>query len=169
MQSLTEGQEQFMARMTEVFKMLSHQGKIRREIGETSHGKNHEAEGEDSHADTIGRSPHFAPRNVKLDFPRFNGEEDPTTWVCRAEQFFRFQGTNEGDKTALASFHLKGEAQLWYQILLRKGREIGWAEFTERLFARFRPTQYYNPFEELTKLQQEESVRDCQAKFEALL
>jgi hypothetical protein len=56
---------------------------------------------------------------------------------------------------ALASFHLEGEAQLWFQILLREGREIGWPEFKEGVFARFGPTQFYDPFGELTKLQQE--------------
>jgi hypothetical protein len=30
-----------------------------------------------------------------------------------------------GSKVALASFHLEGEVQLWFQILLRKGRERG--------------------------------------------
>ena len=30
------------------------------------------------------------PKVTKLDFPRFNGSEDPTSWVCRVEQFFEF-------------------------------------------------------------------------------
>jgi len=108
-------------------------------------------------------------RHVKLDFPQFNGEEDLTSWVCRVEQFFRFQGTTEEDKVALASFHLEGEAQLWFQILLREGREIGWPEFKEGVFAHFGPTQFYDPFGEFTKLQQEGGIRDYQAKFKSLL
>ncbi len=47
-----------------------------------------------------------APRLVKLDFPRFNGGEDPTSWICHAEQFFRFYETPLEDQVALASFHL---------------------------------------------------------------
>jgi len=43
----------------------------------------------------------------------------------------------------LASFHQEGEAQLWFQILLREGREIGWPEFNG-VFARFGPTQFYD-------------------------
>ena len=73
---------------------------------------------------------------MKLDFPRFKGKEDPTAWVCRAKQFFRFNGTQEEEKTSLASFHLEGEAQLWHQILLQEGGEIAWAEFKEGLFVR---------------------------------
>ncbi|KAJ0101439.1 hypothetical protein Patl1_05485 [Pistacia atlantica] len=47
-----------------------------------------------------------APKLVKLDFPRFNGNEDPTSWLCRVEQFFEFQRTLEEEKVALASFLL---------------------------------------------------------------
>jgi hypothetical protein len=168
-QSLTKGQDQILARLAEIFEELSIQKKFRREEGETSRGKNCEGEGENSHAHTGEWPPPITHRHVKLDFPRFNGEEDPTVWVCRAEQFFRFQGTQEEDKTSLASFHLEGEAQLWYQILLQEKREITWAEFTEGLFVRFGPNQFYDPFGELTKLQQEGSVKDYQAKFESLL
>lgn len=148
--------------MTEIFDLLSTQGRSRREDGETSYGKRPEGDGENSH--TGERHPPFVQRHVKLDFPRFNGEQDPTTWVCRAEQFFRFQGTSEAEKTALASFHLKGEAQLWFRVLPSEGRDVGWAEFT-----RFGPNQFYDPFGELTKLQQEGSVREYQKRFESLL
>jgi hypothetical protein len=69
----------------------------------------------------------------------------------------------------MASFHLEGEAQLWYQLLLREGKEIGWVELKEGLFVRFGPSQFYDPFGELTKLQQEGSIREYQLKFESLL
>ncbi|KAL6320901.1 hypothetical protein AAG906_010710 [Vitis piasezkii] len=53
------------------------------------------------------------PRVTKLDFPRFNGSEDPTSWICRVEQFFEFQKIAEEEKVPLATYHLEGEAQLW--------------------------------------------------------
>ena len=28
------------------------------------------------------------PRVTKLDFPCFNGNEDPTSWICRVEKIF---------------------------------------------------------------------------------
>lgn len=81
--------------MIEIFDLLSIYDKSRREEGETSR---HGAEGDNSH--TGGCHPPFTNRYVKLDFSRFNGEEDPnpTSWVCRAEQFFRFQGTSEEER-----------------------------------------------------------------------
>jgi hypothetical protein len=169
--SLTDGQqeiqEELRAWMTDLFDLLSIQGKTRQDDGVNSNGKKKEDEGENSH--TWERRPNNPRRHIKLEFPKFNGDEDPTTWVCRAEQFFRFQETSEEERTALASFHLEGEAQLWFQILLREGQDIGWAEFKEGLFTHFGPNQFYDPFGELTKLQQEGNVKWYQTKFETLL
>ena len=57
------------------------------------------------------------PRVTKLDFPRFNRNEDPTSWICRAEQFFEFENIAVVENISLATYHLGGEAQLWYQLL----------------------------------------------------
>ncbi|TXG64146.1 hypothetical protein EZV62_011140 [Acer yangbiense] len=89
--------------------------------------------------------PSYTPKLVKLDFPRFNGGEDPTSWLCRADQFFQFHATPEVERVALASFHLEG------------------------LNARFSPTQFYDFFRELTKLQQVGFVRAYRTQFEKLL
>jgi len=124
-QALTAENQQLMARITEAFEMLS--TRDRHDAEENGRRRLRAGEGEEFQDGERPRA--FGRLHVKLDFPRFNGEEDPTSWVCRAEQFFRFQGTHEVDKAALASFHLEGEAQLWFQILLREGREIGWTEF----------------------------------------
>nr|GFB82734.1 transposon Ty3-G Gag-Pol polyprotein [Tanacetum cinerariifolium] len=46
---------------------------------------------------------------LKLFFPRFSAE-DPQGWVYQAEQYLEFQKVAEGDRIALASFHLDGIA-----------------------------------------------------------
>jgi hypothetical protein len=132
--------------MTEIYEMLAKPSN-----GENSRGRNHEYKGENSFQG--GRQPTITTRHVKLDFPRFNGDEDLTMWICRAEQFFWFQGTLEGEKTSLASFHLEGEAQMWFQILIREEREIGWPKFIASLLTRVGPNQFYDPFGELTKFE----------------
>jgi hypothetical protein len=71
--SLTEGQQQLMARIIDIFEMLSTKGKNRREEGEKSQGKHLEVDGENSHT---GERPLFDHRHLKLEVPRFNGEED---------------------------------------------------------------------------------------------
>ena len=93
------------------------------------------------------------PKLVKLDFPRFNGEEDPTNWLCRAEQVFQFHETQEANLVSFASFHLEGDAQLWYQLLKQEVAVITWEEFKGGLLSRYGPNQFYDFSRELTKLQ----------------
>ncbi|KAL4201804.1 hypothetical protein AMTRI_Chr02g260510 [Amborella trichopoda] len=75
----------------------------------------------------------YLSRMVKLDFPKFNGEEDPTSWVCRADQFFEFHHTPEEDRVPLASFNLEGDAQLWYQLMKEEGGIVSWDDFKSSL------------------------------------
>lgn len=63
-----------------------------------------------------GTHPHN--RFFKMDFPRFSGD-DPTEWLSRVEQYFEFQDTTEERRVSLASFHLEGEANQWWQWLKR--------------------------------------------------
>lgn len=63
-----------------------------------------------------GERPIFTAKTAKLDFPRFSGE-DPTEWMTRVEQFFEYQGTVDTHKVSLASYHLEGEANQWWQWL----------------------------------------------------
>lgn len=48
------------------------------------------------------------PRFYKLNFPMFNGQEDPLPWLNRCDQFFWGQHTMEEDKVWLATFHIDG-------------------------------------------------------------
>jgi hypothetical protein len=50
------------------------------------------------------------PKLAKLDFPKYNGAEDPTSWVCRVEQIFELQQSKEADELPLVAYHLEGEA-----------------------------------------------------------
>nr|XP_023922229.1 uncharacterized protein LOC112033677 [Quercus suber] len=59
-------------------------------------------------------SPLNSIMNLKLDFPRFHGE-DPTYWVYRANQFFSYHNTAEHQKVMMASYHLEEEALIWFQ------------------------------------------------------
>ena len=56
----------------------------------------------------------MAPKIAKLDFPWYDGDEDPTSWILRVKQFFEFYGTNEGEKLPLVAYHLEGDVQQWY-------------------------------------------------------
>ena len=109
------------------------------------------------------------PRVTKLDFPRFNGSEDPTSLICRVEQFFEFQKIAEEEKVPLATYHLEGEAQLWYEILKEEKGEVTWLTLKEGLNSRYGPTEFDDFFGDLTRLKQVGSVREYQSQFEKLL
>eukprot|EP00268_Persea_americana_P002743 TRINITY_DN10847_c0_g2_i2.p2 TRINITY_DN10847_c0_g2~~TRINITY_DN10847_c0_g2_i2.p2 ORF type:complete len:145 (+),score=23.88 TRINITY_DN10847_c0_g2_i2:142-576(+) len=125
MASLSTGQQGILSQMTEMFDQLTARvEQIATQTGQESgdnsrapsrgNGGRNNGQGGFQHP---GSTSSYAPKLVKLDFPRFKGGEDPTSWLCRAEQFFQFHETPEVERVSLASFHLEGNVQLWYQLL----------------------------------------------------
>ena len=53
-------------------------------------------------------------KSVRLEFPRFRGD-DPETWVYKANQYFNFYHTPLSKSLLMASFHMDGEALVWFQ------------------------------------------------------
>jgi hypothetical protein len=109
------------------------------------------------------------PKVAKLNFPKYEGTEDPTSWVCRVEQFFEFQNTAEEDKVMLAAYHLEGEAQLWYQLFKETEEGASWEQLKEGLHIRYGPKQFDDFFGDLTKLRQTGTVREYLGQYERLL
>nr|XP_023907237.1 uncharacterized protein LOC112018933 [Quercus suber] len=106
-------------------------------------------------------------RPVRLDFPRFCGEE-PTSWIYKANQYFKYYRIPESEKLMMASFHMDGEALVWFQ----KGEDAGVISTREALvqamLIRFRSTAYDDPMEALTRLRQTTIVASYKGEFEAL-
>lgn len=100
------------------------------------------------------------PKFTKLDFPRFNGLEDPLGWLSRCEHFFRHLLTPEDEKVSLASYHLEGIAQLWYMQMLQDGSDLVWEEFKHQSNLQFGPPIQSNKLGELAKLKQLGTVVD---------
>jgi len=75
-------------------------------------------------------------KTAKLEFPLFSGD-DPTEWFNHVNQFFEFQNTPDNQKVSLASYHLEGEANQWWQWIRRtfqeEGRVLSWIDFEEEL------------------------------------
>lgn len=107
----------------------------------------------------------------KLEFSQYSGE-DPTKWFNRVAQFFEFQGTSDNQKVPLATFHLEGEVNQWWQWLCRayreEGRVVTWELFKKKLLARFGPIDCEDFDEALSKIRQIGSLRDYQKEFERL-
>ena len=48
-------------------------------------------------------------KSVRLDFPRFKGD-DPASWVFKSNQYFSFYQTPFDERLLMASFHMDGDA-----------------------------------------------------------
>lgn len=109
----------------------------------------------DGHYANRGSAPYYH----KLNFPTFDGQEDPLPWLNRCDQFFRGQHTLEEDKVWLATFHMTGPTQLWYHRLERDTGTPSWRHFVELVNTRFGPPLRSNPLGELITLRKLDTVR----------
>ena len=69
------------------------------------------------------------PSYTRVDFPTYDGTNDPLIWVYRSEQFFENQHTADAEKIRVAGFHMLGEAQLWHYQLKRAKGPMSWGDF----------------------------------------
>jgi len=106
---------------------------------------------------------------AKLDFPKYNRMDDPTSWICRIEQYFNFKQIEEREKLLLATYHLDGESQMWYQLFKDSEEVLTCESVKMTLHIRYGPTTFNDHFGDLMKLQQTRSVRDYKLQFEQLL
>ena len=51
--------------------------------------------------------------HMKVEFPRWE-DGNPTSWISKAEIFFRFHRTPEESEVEIASIQLDGDAIQWY-------------------------------------------------------
>lgn len=106
-------------------------------------------------------------REVRLDFPKFNGD-NPSWWVYQDNQFFNYHQTNQHHKNLLASFHMEGKALVWFQDIEVAGGFNSWEGFVHELQIRFGASPYDDPMEALIRLKQTSIVEDYKGQFEAL-
>lgn len=101
----------------------------------------------------------FQVRNIKLEFPRFDGN-NVLEWIFRAEQFFDYYDTPDLDRLTIAFVHLDKDVVPWFQMMQRSHPFHSWAEFTRALELDFGPSIYECPRATLFKLQQTGTVAD---------
>ena len=89
------------------------------------------------------------PKPIRLEFRRFNGG-DPSAWIFRAEQFFRYYEISREEKVLNASYHLDDEALIWFQDCERS--LDSWETFVRAIQVRFGPSSYDDSMENLIKL-----------------
>ncbi|KAL1147912.1 hypothetical protein V6Z11_A10G089000 [Gossypium hirsutum] len=134
--------------------------------------KNNEEQGSSGGKKRNSDSQHgggMVPKYSKMEFPTYDGVGDPLGWLKRCEKLFGNQRTNEEDKVGLASFHLLGEAQLWFDQIEEEEENLDWECFRECCHVRFGPPMSNNPLGELANLRQTGTVEEYQRQFQSLL
>ena len=112
---------------------------------------------------TNGETRHTNPSSlalscpVRLEFPKFS-REDPASWVYKANQYFKYYSTPIIEKLMLASFHMEGEALMWFQDSEEVGLFVDWESLIQALHIIFGAIAYDDPMETLTRLRQTTSV-----------
>ena len=90
----------------------------------------------------------------RIEFPRFSIDDDPFSWISRAEQFFAHFNTPALQKVEIASSHLDNEALqrfCWCNGIHAASR---WEEFTRAFCRDFGPSKIDNSDEALFQLPQ---------------
>ncbi|KAF5481507.1 hypothetical protein F2P56_002149 [Juglans regia] len=109
----------------------------------------------------------FNTRGVKLEFPHFQGS-NPAAWLFKANHYFDFYQTPLLHRLLMASYHMEGEALVWFQEAENGGLFRDWEMFSRALLLCFGPTAYDDPMEALTRLKQSGTVAAYMSQFEAL-
>jgi hypothetical protein len=105
-------------------------------------------------------------RRPKLNFPSYDGESDPLTWLNKCKTYFRGMRTME---VWIASLHLEGVAAEWYYALERDYGIISWVRFADFMHMRFGLPLQTNGLVELKDLHRTGSVEEYQQQFSLLL
>ncbi|MCH94634.1 transposon Ty3-I gag-pol polyprotein, partial [Trifolium medium] len=95
----------------------------------------------------------FHTRNVRLEFPRFNGT-DVLAWIFKANQFFDYYRTSDPERLTIAAVHLDHAVVPWFQMIQRETPFSSWQEFTHALELEYGPSEFERPRTALFKLAQ---------------
>jgi len=104
-----------------------------------------------------------------LDFPTYDGKEDPLNWLNHCEQFFRRQRTLASDRVWFASYHLVGAARSWYYTLEQDEGVPSWERFKDLCHLRFGSAVRTNRLAEVAQLPFHLTVQDLQERINALV
>lgn len=93
----------------------------------------------------------FQTRNVKLEFPRFDGSH-ALEWLFKANQFFDYYATPDQDRLTIAAVHMDQSVVPWFQMLQRTKPFQSWSALSRAIELEFGPSAFDRPRAALFKL-----------------
>lgn len=85
-----------------------------------------------------GGSRNSQPQTMRVDLPSFDGD-NPSNWVYKAIRYFDYYQIPENQRIKLASFHMEGDALIWFYDGEDSGLFPYWDVFVRELQIRFEP------------------------------
>lgn len=92
MEGITNSQKKLLCQFIEMMNCITFKGdataeKILPKMGDStsSYLKQSKRNAHYDHAQHSHSLKDFLPKTMKLDFPRYDGKEDPTSWICQWE------------------------------------------------------------------------------------
>lgn len=74
----------------------------------------------------------FLLRCSKLEFPKYNGDVNPITWLYRCDSFFDVHKVSNKNRVIMARLSLEEDTQLRYQTLKQDQPVITWEELWKK-------------------------------------
>jgi hypothetical protein len=108
------------------------------------------------------------PTTHKMDFPKYDGIDDPLSWLNRCERYFCVRHTLEHRRVVYALFYLTDDTQLWYHRLELNAGLPPWPRFVQLVNKRFGPLLTESRIEEQALLHRDGSIDDFAKKFMVL-
>ncbi|KAK9062911.1 hypothetical protein SSX86_020101 [Deinandra increscens subsp. villosa] len=112
------------------------------------------------------------PRLVKVEFPRFSGE-DVEDWVCKCDHFFSIDDTPANFKVRYAVVHLDGKALKWHHNIMKLKNvpvaNVDWKEYASAITARFSTTMFEDAMGVLTSIAQTGTLEEFYQLFDECL
>jgi hypothetical protein len=110
----------------------------------------------------------FVSTTHKLEFPKYDGTDDPLPWLNRCERYFHVRHTPEQKRVALVACYLLDDAQIWFHRMELNGGRPTWTQFVQLVNARFGPPLTDSPLGALAMLRRSGSVDEFNKQFMAL-
>ncbi|XP_026452244.1 uncharacterized protein LOC113352661 [Papaver somniferum] len=121
------------------------------------------------------RASHGSPANslkpVKLDFPRFDGE-NPRRWLRKCDRFLQMHPMEETQKTDFASMYMDGRTDSWFIDYCSGKTSAPWYGFSNHLCRRFEDlanNNYVGCFNKLTQITNVEEYFQIFEQLKALM
>ncbi|KAK4407689.1 hypothetical protein Sango_0349900 [Sesamum angolense] len=156
---LVDGQKAIQLQLQSVIEQMQHINKGKSVLGEPPVvSRDHTPTSRVDSEFSGGSQSHF-PSITNVEFPKFNGDE-PRGWIWKCQWYFQTVYTIPDDqRVSLAPIHLEGNAELWFQGLVKKEVPT-WQQFIEEVYERFGGVDPGDILGEFNTLQQGDNTVD---------